>query len=142
MHARFKVVAATSPLSRTFAAIAKSTRANVRRIMALARARGHEATSRRSMVERLSDLQQFAALYMHRRFGTPLYIFTRSRTFVRTYSTWQTSLAMALVSDVGVLVYDTESRYPLSLIGSDWFVDNNSSSINVRRRGCYAGRSI
>lgn len=80
------------------------------------------------------DLQQLAALYMHRRFGIPLYIFTRSCTFVRTYFKWQTILAMALVSDVGVLVYDTESRYPLSLIGSDWFVDNNSSSVNVKRR--------
>ena len=46
MHARFKVVAATSPLSRIFAAIAKSTRANVRRIMAPPKARGLEATSR------------------------------------------------------------------------------------------------
>lgn len=130
MHAKFKVVAATFPWSRIFAAIAKSTRANVLRIMAPPRARGLEATSRGSFVDRLLFSQQFAALYMHRRFWTTVHL--HGVAYSQLLHMANIMRAMALVPDVGPLVYYMESRYPLSLIGSDWFVDYILSNINLR----------
>lgn len=100
--------------------------------MAHARARGLEATSRGSTVDKLLFSQQFAALYMHRRFRIPLYIYMELHICLQLLHIANIMRAMALVSDVVTLVYDMESRYPLSLIGSDWFVDYILSNINLR----------